>query len=177
MTELKNYAVDTAPAMEAAADYYFENSKVKSNGVREVAKPAFLTRMEEQHGITEKEIKRVQTALSHETTVAAHLAMRDIEAKIKESSADDLANADFVSDIASTIRLPTFGGSTEVTMKAQKVSPIPFRGDGEGDSQPQFKTTFGTVRTTIQAKGRIERDFHTYAADRVRSALGILDKD
>lgn len=167
-------AIETndAAAMKDAVDYYLEHSKVKNNGVREVSKSAFVAAIE-KHGVSEEEFKKVQSAIDFETTAAAGVALIDVETKIAAASKEDLGNEEFRTNLKGVVRLPTPGGSTEVSVQAEYSSPIPFRGEGE----PQVKTTFGRTRTTINTKGRIFKSFHEDASTRIRAALGVDDKD
>ena len=155
--------------MADAVAHYLENSKLKGNGVREVPKAAFVEAME-KHGVTEADLKKVQAAVDFETTAAARVALADVEQKIQDSSKDDLKNDDYRKGLSATVRLPTFGGATEVECQAEKVSNIPFRGDDEG---PSTKTSYARFRTTINTKARIHKDLHDEAADRIRKHLGV----
>lgn len=157
-----------ADRMSVATDWYLKNSKVKANGVREVPKAAFIEALE-THGVTKEMINQVQNAVDFETTAAAHAALHDVEQKIGELPKEGLKDDDARRGISATVRLPTFGGATDVTVSAESYSPIPFRGDGE----QQYKTTYGRVQTKITTKGRIDRNFHDEAANRIRSALGV----
>lgn len=158
--------------MTAAVDFYMENSKMKSNGVREVPKAAFVKRLTDVHGIEETDYKKLQHAVDFETTAAARVALADVETKIGEASKDDLANDDFRKGLSSTVRLPTFSGATEVECRAEKWSNVPFRGDGDAEA-PAHKVTHGSFRTTINTKGRIDKNLHTEATDRIRAKLGV----
>ena len=158
--------------MNAAVDHYLQESKVKSNGVREIPKAAFVTAME-KHGVTEADYKRMQSAIDFETTAAARVALADTEVKINSADKKDLENEEFRCGLSSTVRLPTFGGATEVSCQAEKWSNIPFR--GEGDDAPSRKVTHGRFSTKINTKGRIYKDLHDEAANRIRAALGVKD--
>lgn len=159
------YATD----MTEAVSHYLENSKVKSNGVRDVPKAVFVEALETRHGVTKEMLDQVQSAVDFETTAAANVALHDVEQKIGEMSKTDLKDDDARRAISATVRLPTFGGATDVTVSAESYSPIPFRGDGE----QQFKTTYGRTQTRIATKGRIDRNFHEEASNRIRKALGV----
>lgn len=167
----KGDALDSRYASDVseAVSHYLENSKVKVNGVRDVPKAVFVEALETRHGVTKEMIDQVQKAVDFETTVAAHVALHDVEQKIGELPEEGLKDDDKRRGISATVRLPTFGGATDVTVSAESYSPIPFRGDGE----QQFKTTYGRVQTKIATKGRIDRNFHEVAADRIRAALGV----
>lgn len=162
---------DNNDLMEQTISHFIENSTVKSNGIREVRKAAYLEELE-RHGVSEDDLKRVQHAVDHTTTAAAHVALKDLEEKISNSSAEDLKKDDYRRDLDATVRLPTAGGSTEVTVNAENVNRIPFKGEGD---EPSYKTTYGRVSTTINTKGRIHKDFHDEAGKRLRAALGIKE--
>jgi hypothetical protein len=157
--------------MEQAVAYYLENSKMKSKDLREVPKAVFAKALKEHHGITEDEIKKVQSAIDFETTAAAHVATADVEKMIDDATEEELKDEAFRKKMQSTVRLPTHGGSTEVTLHAERWNNIPFR--GEDDEGPKRKVTYGHVSTTINAKGRILPDFHTEANNRMRAKLGV----
>lgn len=159
--------------MNAAVDYYLEHSVLKgNNGIREVNKKAFYERMENAHGVTRDDAKRFQDAIDYETTVAARVALADTEKKLSEMSADDLANDEMRRAVRSTVRIPTFGGNTEVECQAERSTPNPFRGEGDG---PTHTVSHGRFRTTINAKARIDKGMHDEAMTRIRAALKITD--
>lgn len=164
---------DKTVALQATVSHFLEHSKIKSNGIREVPKDAFVEELA-RHGVTREEITRVQDVVDLVTTAAAHVAVHDVEQKIGEASKTDLADDTFRRNISATVRIPTFGGATDVTVKAEDRNPIPFRGGEEG-GEPQFKTTYGRLRTSITTKARIHRDFHEEASSRIRKALGVVD--
>lgn len=164
--------VDTSEAMNTAVDFYLEHSKVKPNGLREVPLAPFVERME-THGVTKAEYKKLQDAIDFETTAIARVALADVERKISEASEEDLKNEEFRTGLSAAVRIPTFGGATEVECYVEKHSNIPFRGDNDGNGEPAKKITYGRFRTQIHAKGRIYKSLHDEAADRVRSALGV----
>ena len=156
--------------MQESVSHFLESSDIKSNGVRNVPKAAYVKALE-KHGVTEADIKRVNTAIDFENTAAARVAVQDLESKISEASKEDLEKEEFRKGLSATVRLPTFGGSTDVTVNAEVFNNIPFRGDGDGE--PQRKASYGRLRTTINTKGRIHPDFHAEADSRMRKALGI----
>ena len=160
--------------MKNAVNFYLENSTIKSNGIREVRKADFVEAMK-KHGVTADDYKKVQDALDYEVTAAAGAALVDTENKIKEASADDLKNEEYRKSLSSVVRLPTFGGSTEVECRAEKHSNIPFRGDADGNGEPAVKIDYGRFRTTINTKGRIHKDLHAEAVSRIKSALKVKD--
>lgn len=168
-------ALDSAygDRMRESIDYFLENSKVKSNGVREVPKSAYNSALE-RHGVTHEEIKRVNEAVDFENTAAAHVALIDLEAKIAEASPEQMTDADYRKNLTSTVRLPTFGGNTEVELRAEKFTTNPFRGEGEA---PEPKASYGVLRTSINTKSRVHKDFHTEAQSRIRKSLGIASDD
>lgn len=157
-------------AMNAGVDYYLEHSKVKSNGVREVPVAAFVSRME-THGVTKEDAKRVQDAINFETTVAARLALALAEKKLQEATAEELKDDDFRKTLRTVVRIPTFGGNTEVECQAERWDNIPFQGDGE----KSHKVTHGRFRTTINAKSRIDPVLHDEARDRIRKIIGFTE--
>lgn len=163
---------DVNDLMEQTISHFIENSTVKSNGIREVKSDAYYEELEQRHGVTKEDLKRVQHAVDHTTTAAAHVALKDLEEKISNSSADDLKKDEFRRDLDAVVRLPTAGGSTEVTVNAEDINRIPFKGDGD---EPSYKTTYGRVSTKINTKGRIHKDFHEEATKRIRSALGVKE--
>jgi hypothetical protein len=154
-----------------AADFFAENSRTKSNGVREVPKAAFFKELD-KHGVTESDVKKVSEALSFVRTAGAELATRDLEAKIGEATPDQLGDAAFRRGLSATVRLPTPEGSTDLTLYAESVNNIPFRGDGDG-GEPQTKTTYGRLKATVNTKMHIHRNFLQEADDRMRKALGV----
>ncbi len=164
--------IEGTDLMNAAVDHYLEHSRIKSNGVREIGKAAFVTAMK-KHGVTEEEMKRVQTAVEYETTAAARVALADTEKKLPEMSDEDRANDELRKAVTSTVRLPTFGGYTEVECRGEKHSNIPFR--TEGADGPATKIDYGRFRTTINARTRIHPDLHDEACNRIKAALGIKD--
>lgn len=157
-------------AMQTAIDYYLEHSKVKSNGVREVPKAAFVDRMK-THGVAESEYKKLQQAVAFETTAAANVAVIDLENKVKESSKEDLANEDYRKSLNATVRLPTFGGSTDVEFQLERHVPLRDRETGE----TSVRIDHGRLRTKINSKGVIHKDFHDVARSRIRAAIGLTD--
>ena len=156
--------------MDETVSFFMENSKLRSNGIREVSKPAFMEQVK-KHGINQSDFERVQTAVDFVTTAAGHVALRDLEERVGAASPEELKEESFRKGLSSTVRLPTHGGATEVTVKAETKNPIPFR--GEEGAEPQFKTTYGQTRTTINTKGRMFRDFNAEADSRLRKALGM----
>lgn len=167
---------DTPTDMEKAVDFYRGQSEVGNTGVRRIPKAAYMERLDTEHGVDEATLKKVQNAVDHETTVAAHVSLADVEDSIKAASKDQLADEEFRRNLSATTRLPTLGGSTEVTVNAEKLIPIPGRPDADGNvGERSTKLLFGQTRTTIQAKYRIEKTFHEEAASRLRSSLGIKE--
>jgi hypothetical protein len=157
--------------MSSAIEDYLTSSKVKSNGVREVPTKAFYEGLETRHGIDKDAALAYQKAIDFETTAAAHVALQDLEGKIADMSKEDLANDATRRGLASTVRLPTYSGSTEVTVRAERSDVIPARGDQPVGS----KISHGKVSTSINTKMRVHRDFHTESQTRIRAALGIAD--
>ena len=155
-------------AMTETVSYFKEHAKTRSNGIIEVPKPAFMEQIK-RHGVTQGDFERVQTAVDFVTTAAGHVALEHLEEKVGAAGDDDLKDETFRKSLSSTVRLPTHGGATEVTVKAETKNPIPFRGEEGGE--PQFKTSYGVTRTTINSKGRMFRDFHEEANNRMRKAL------
>jgi hypothetical protein len=166
--------IEKTAATQAAVDFYMENSRIHpTSGLREINRDAFLKRMEEEHGITKKEAQRFQDAVNFETTVAAGVALSDLEKKIAEASDDDLKNDEYRRNMSSTVRVPTFGGNTEVTLFAERAAPIP--GPAGEDGERRMSISHGRVKTTINLKSRIAKDFHDDAKSRIRAALNITD--
>lgn len=157
--------------MDTAVDYYLEHSTVKNNGVREVRKADFVKGLEARHGVTEEDYKKVQDALKFETTAAARVATADLEKKASEASKDDLKSDEFRKGLSAAVRLPTFGGSTEVEVFGEKWDNLPRR-EGMPEDAPTHKVTHGRVRVSINTKRFIDGDFVTEAQDRIRTALG-----
>lgn len=167
-------AVETnvASTVKTTADYFMENSKTGSNGIVEISKNAYKTVLEEQ-GVTQEDVKRVHDAQDFANTAAAEVALRTVEGKIGAATPEQLQDKDFRKNLSATVRVPTFGGTTEITHTAEKITPIPFRGEGE---EPAYKTSYGTTSTKINAKGRIHKEFHAEADHRMRVALGLEPK-
>ena len=166
----------STPSYEDAVAFYREHSTVKSNGIREVPRADFVSRLEEVHGVTKDTITKVQDAINFETTAAAHLALADLEEKISAAPADQLKDDAFRRDLSSVVRLPTFGGNTEVTVYAEKTDNIPGRigaTDADGNPLPTTTTTYGRTRTSINTKARIDKAFHDTATARIKAALGV----
>jgi hypothetical protein len=163
-------------AMDKTVSHFLANSTVKNNGIREVSKSALRETLDE-HGVTDDMVKKVQRAIDFTSTAAGRVALHDLEEKVTSSSADDLANADYRKDLRSTVRLPTHGGSTEITAYAETTNPIPSRGvDGDGNPNERgSKTTYGRLRTSVNLTKRIHVDLHAESSERMRKALNIKD--
>jgi hypothetical protein len=171
MSETKNESI---PGLNDAVDFFRQEAKTKSNGILEVPKGAFVKAMEKQ-GVTEEEMKKVQGAVDFVTTAAAGLATSSLEEKIEQASKEELADEAFRLNLKSTVRIPTFGGSTEVTTYAETHNPIPTRGDADGNGERQIKITHGRVKTTVNAKGRIIGNYAEDIRNSIRTKLGAKD--
>ena len=165
---------EAIPGLSEAVNFYREESKVKSNGVREVPKAAFIKAIA-KHGVTEDDLKKVNDAVNFETTVAAALAVSDVEEKISQASKDQLKDEEFRKGLEGVVRIPTLGGATTVTAFAETHNPIPTRGDADGNGERQIKITHGRIKTQISTKGRIIGNYAETARDSIRAKLGIKD--
>lgn len=157
-------------AMDAAVDHYLSNTEVNNSGVRVVPKKVFMDAIE-KHGVTEADYKKVQQATDFETSAAARVAMADTENLLAKASKEDLASDEYRRSVSSTVRLPTFGGNTEVEFFAEKVSNVPAR----GDIAASVKVSHGRIRTTINTKSRIDKELLAEAPIRIRAALGLKE--
>lgn len=157
-------------AMDAAVDHYLSNTEINQSGVRVVPKKVFIDAIA-KHGVDEAAYKKVQDAVNFETTAAGRVAMADTENKIAAASKEDLENEEYRRSISSTVRLPTFGGNTEVEFITEKSSPIPAR----GDNPASVKISHGRIRTTVNLKSRIDKELIEEAPLRIRAALGLKD--
>jgi hypothetical protein len=151
---------------------FLEHSQVKPNGVREVNKAGFSAAMLSV-GVSGEDFKRVTNAIDNATTAAALIAEEDLHDKIGGLSKDELSNDETRRGLSTTVRLPTPGGKTEVTVSAETVNNIPFRGDADGNGERQTKTTHGRIRVSVNATGRIQKDLPGAMGDRIKSKLGL----
>jgi len=166
--------INTVDTMKDAIEYYREHSRIHpTSGMREINRDAYLKRMDTEHGIPKDMAKKFQDSINFENEVVANLLVEDLEQKIGESSDKDLKNDEFRRNLSVAARIPTFGGNTELELKAEKSSPIP--GPAGEDGERKQSITHGRLRMTINTKSRISKGFHETAKDRVRHALGIKD--
>jgi hypothetical protein len=175
MAEVTDKSVDVGynkEQLEETVSFFLENSKIKSNGIIDIPKPIFMDQVK-KHGVTQADFERVQQVTDFMTTAALGVAAKSLETKVSEASEEDLKDDTFRRGLSSTVRIPTHGGGTDVTFKAETRNPIPFRGEEGGE--PQFKTSHGVTRTTINAKNRIFPDYQKQAEDRMRKALGVAE--
>jgi hypothetical protein len=170
MTTVTVDVTERKAAQDAVVDMFIEGTEVNNSGVRVIPKKIFIDAVEKQ-GVSEADYKKVQAATDFVTTAAARVAMADTEKKISESSKSDLENEEFRRGISSTVRLPTFGGNTEVEFFAEKTANVPAR----GDVPASVKISHGRIRTTINTKARIDKELLEEAQLRIRAALGIKD--
>ncbi len=159
-------------SVEDGVKFYRENSEIGQSGVRAIRKGPFVQRLEEVHGVKEEDLKRVQGAIDFETNVAAHVSLEDLIEKI-EATPKAERTEEFALNVSATTRLPTPGGSTEVTVNGQGTVNIPGRRDADGNmTEATSRTDWGRTRTTINAKGRVDKSFPDEARDRIRKSLG-----
>ena len=170
MAEVK----ETVDTMKEAVEFYREHSRIHpTSGMREINRDAYLKRLKDEHDITKDQAKKFQDAVNFENEVVANVLLEDLEQKIGESADEDLKNDEFRRNLSVAARIPTFGGNTELELKAEKSSPIP--GPAGEDGERKQSISYGRLRMTINTKNRISKDFHETAKDRVRHALGIKD--
>ena len=158
-------------AIKAAVDHYLAASELAPSGIRSIPKAAFVERLKDIHDLDDAVVKRVQTALNHETTVAHAVATHDLIEKIKATSKEDLKDDDTRRALTSTVRLPTHGGNTNVIVRAEDVKRLPSKGDGE----QEYKTSYGRVGVKITTKSRIPKEFLEQGSAQIRKALGVKD--
>lgn len=147
-------------------NHLIENSKIKPNGIREVSSGAYYDALA-KHDVTKADVERIHGAVNHLETAAAHVALLDIEGRLANATADELKDSEYRKNLSSTVRLPSFGGATEVQVLAEKENRNPFSKDGE------TKMSYGVVRTSVSLKKRINKDFLAEADSRMRAALGV----
>jgi hypothetical protein len=157
------------PEMDAGVEFYTEHSKMKSNGVRDVPKSAFMERMSEVHGVEKELIEKYHDALDFESTVAGEVSLRDVVAKVVDATAEQLADDEFRRGLKATTRLPTPGGNTDITLSAEVEVNIPARGEQEARTEIRYART----KTKINCERRILREFHEHAGNTIRAALGL----
>lgn len=166
--------IDTATSTKSAVEFYREHSRIHpTSGMREINRDAYLKRMNEEHGISKDQAKKFQEAVNFENEVVAHVLLEDLEQKIGESSEKDLKSDEFRRNLSVSARIPTFGGNTELELKAERAAPIP--GAAGEDGERKMSIGHGRLRMTINTKSRISKEFHETAKDRVRAALGIKE--
>jgi len=166
--------VNDANPVETMKSFFLDNSQIKPNGIREVNKAGFSQALLSQ-GVSDKDVKRVQTVLDHAKSAATELAADDLIGKIESTGKDDLANDEYRRGLSSTVRIPTPGGKSEITVSTESVNNIPFRGDADGNSEPQKKTTYGRIRVSQNATSGIQKDLPGSVSDRIKASLGISE--
>ena len=153
-----------------AVEKFIAGFKQRPNGNREVSTAAFDAVMAD-NGVTKDEYKRVGDALKLARTAAAEIAISDLEKKLSEADASDRDSVDWRKQQRSMVRLPTYGGITEVEVLAERHSPNPQRGEGK----PDFTVAHGPIRTKITTKSAIHTHIHDDARSRIRKAVGLKD--
>jgi hypothetical protein len=160
--------------MSSAVTRYMQNSKVNAKGEREIPRDVYAEGLE-THGVTIEEIKRVNAAVAFENTAAAGTLTQDILNQISEASPEDLKSEDFRRGMTATVKIPTVGGRTVLTMNGEAQIRIPGKPDVDGNNEPKFKTAHGRLGMKVDTKGHIDKSFHEEAEAQIRKALG-LDK-
>jgi hypothetical protein len=160
--------------MTASVSHFMENSTVRTNGTREVPKAAFREALA-KHGVDDEMVKKVHDAVAFESTAAGRVALADLEKKIEGATDEDLADENFRRNLSAMVRLPTYGGSTEITAYAETHNPIPSRGtDADGNPNERgTKVTYGRIKTSINTKARIHADLHEESNERMRRSLKV----
>lgn len=159
---------DDRDPVEKMKESFVANSTVKSNGIREVNRAGFDAAMLSV-GVSAKDAKRVQDAVSHATTAAAELAADDLEARIKQSSKTELKDDNHRRSLTSTVRIPTYGGNTEVSVSAEKTHTIP----GRNGAETSTGVKHGVIGVKVRTKGRIDKALPGPMSDRMKKALGL----
>ncbi len=167
-TPVADLEVDGRSPVEKMKEHFVENSQIKPNGVREVNRAGFDAAMLSV-GVSPKDAKRVQEAVDHATTAAAEIAADDLEGHIGKSSKAELKDEEHRRSLSSTVRLPTYGGSTHVTVQAEKTHIIP----GRGDTETSTGVKHGVIGVKINTKGRIDKQLPGSISDRMRKAMNL----
>lgn len=160
----------TTPSIADSVKVYLEEGKLKPNGTRDIPTAAFMGQME-KHGVTKDSIKLYHDALAQETTAASEVASLDLIDTIGNASKEDLKNEEFRKNLSASVRLPTYGGSTEIEHTAERFNNVPARGDQPASRQ----ASYGAFRVKVNTKGRVHKEVLESAQSRVREALGIKD--
>lgn len=159
--------------IKAGVEFYRENSEINSGGMRVIPKGPFIERLKVVHDVTDDDVKKVQNAINFETNVAAHVTLEDLVDKIEATPVED-RDEEFRINVKAATRLPTHGGSTEITVNGEGTVNVPGRPDADGNNPgPTSRQDWGRTRTTIKAKGRIDKNFPDMARDRLRDMLKV----
>jgi hypothetical protein len=159
-----------APSVETFKEHFLANSTLKGKDeVRDVSKAGFSLAMASA-GVSDADVKRVQNAVNMATEAAADIAADDLVAKLDKMSKDDLANDETRRGVSASVRLPTHGGRTDVTVLAERSSPTPFRGEG-GERQTVVK--HGVIRVAVNGTARLNKDLPGNITSRIKDKLGM----
>jgi hypothetical protein len=160
------------PDQEAGVALYSSNSSKNSKGILVVAKKPLFDRLESAHGVTQDDVKKVMDAIDAETELAAILALRDLEQTIGGATPEQLADDEWRRSQVGAVRLPTYGGSTLVRVKAEKYGVNPGK---LTDGEPTFSTTYGRTGIGVETSKKLSPSFHAYASDTIKNMFNVTD--
>jgi hypothetical protein len=161
------------PDQEAGVALYSSNSSKNSKGILVVSKKPLFDRLESAHGVSQDDVKKVMDAIDAETELAAVLALRDLEQTIGAATPEQLADDEWRRSQVGAVRLPTYGGSTLVRVKAEKYGVNPSKLGAEGD--PTFSTTYGRTSVGIETSKKMSPSFHAYASSTIKNMFNVTD--
>lgn len=168
----KKKAEDTAVAetafdLAAASEWYRQNSEVQKNGVRVVRKDAFVEGIELRHGVTKAELERVHNAIIDERSAATVVAVDDLDEALEKAKKDG-KSLDDLKQMSATIRLPTYGGETDLTVLASDTTKVASKGNAK-----ENETDYGVISTVVHATQGIHRSVAESARLRIAKRLGV----
>ena len=167
MSEEKNEP-STLDRLNEGAEFYLASARVKSNGVHEIPSAVFYERLEKEHGVTKDSLKVHYDALEFEESAATLAATSILEAEIAKATPEQLADEDFRKGMKGVVRMPTYGGSTEVIVKAE-------RHTSAGFGSNERNVSYGHVTTNINKSKTMFPQAPAEAERRIKAQLGIKD--